>query len=165
MTRLTGKDLEDAVALLQERNGGERPVQVEIEAVLRHLHGGGDLLDLGEVEAMLEADADVYAGYVVPFWEAYPPTAAEPDGKTVKLAHPLKGMAKTLEVRQLKGRDMDLALSNRDRITRVALMTGLDAGQVRKMDLADVLGLEAAAAPFLQRIFRALRPGGTTSSG
>ena len=60
---------------------------------------------------------------------------------------------------------MNMALTNRARIARVALMTGLEADQVRKMDLADVLGLEVAAAPFLSKVFRALRLGGTTSTG
>ena len=83
------------MVLLRQRSVGREPVQVEIEAVLRHLHGGGDMLDLAEVEEKLEGDADVYAEWVVPFWEAYPPTAAEPDGTTVKLAHPVKGMPKT----------------------------------------------------------------------
>ena len=44
-------------------------------------------------------------------------------------------------------------------------MTGLEAEVVRRMDLADVLGLEAAAAPFLTRVLRALRHGGTSPAG
>ena len=165
MARLTGQDLEDVMALLQQRRRDRPPAQVEIEAVLRHLLGGGDLMDLAEVEKMLEADADVYAEWARAFWEAYPPTEAEPDGVTLKLAHPAGGMPETLTVRQLKGRDMDLALTNRARIARTALMTGLEAEQVRRMDLADVLGLETAAAPFLARVLRALTPGGTTFGG
>ena len=165
MTRLTGRDLEDVMGLLRERKGGQEPVQVEIEAVLRHLHGGGDLLDLAEVEEKLGGDADVYAEWLVPFWETYPPTAADADGTTIKLAHPANGLPKTAAVRQLRGRDMDQALTNRTRITRDALMTGLEPEQVRRMDLADVLGLEAAAAPFLTRVLRALRPGGTSPAG
>ena len=165
MTRLKGQDLEDVMTLLQERNRHRPPAQVEIEAMLRHLHGGGDLMDLAEVEKMLEGDADLYAEWAAAFWEAYPPTEAEPDGKTLKLAHPAEGVPESLTVRQLKGRDMDLALSNRARIARAALMTGLEAEQVRRMDLADVLGLEAAAAPFLSRVLQALNRGGTSSGG
>ena len=160
--RLTGKDLEEVMAVMRERTEGREPVQVEIEAALRHLHGGGDLMDLAEVERMLDSDADVYAGWVREFWEAYPPTRAEPDLTTIKLAHPVEGGPQSLTVRQLKGRDMDLALNNRARIARAALMTGLDAEQIRQMDLADLLGLEAAAAPFLSRVLRALTPGGTS---
>ena len=165
MNRLTGQDLEDVMALLRERRTNREPAQVEVEAVLRHLHGGGDLMDLATVEEMLEGDADAYAEWVVEFWEAYPPTAVEPDGKTIKLVHPLEGLPKTVTIRQLRGRDMDLALTNRQRLTRIALMTGLEAEQVRRLDLADVLGVESAAAPFLTRIFRALNRGGTSPAG
>ena len=165
ITRLTGKDLDDVMDLLRARRVDRDPTQTEIEAMLRHLHGGGDLLDLAEVEEKLEADADLFAEWVAVFWEAYPPTAAETDGTTVKLSHPVEGIPKALTVRQLKGRDMNMALTNRARIVRVALMTGLEAEQVRKMDLADVLGLEVAGAPFLSKVFRALNLGGTTSAG
>lgn len=165
MTRLTGKDLEEARDLMRERKGGEPPTNTEVEAVLRHLHGGGDLMDLAVVDEMLEADADVYAGWVSEFWTAYPPTAAGEGGTTLTLAHPATGLQQVITVRQLKGRDMDLALHNGASSRRLALMTGLEADQVRRMDLADVMGLEAAAAPFLTRVLRALNRGGASPAG
>ena len=163
--RLRGRHLESVMTLLGERNKDRDPMQVEIEALLRHLHGGGELLDLAAPEEMLEGDADVYAEWMVPFWESYAPTSAAADGKTVELAHPVEGIPKSVTVSQLKGRDMNLALTNRSRLQRTALMTGLELEQVRRMDLADVLGLETAAAPFLRRILRALNSGGTSPGG
>ena len=74
--RLQGRHLESVMTVLQERNKDRDPMQVEIEALLRHLHGGGELLDLAAPEEMLEGDADVYAEWMVSFWESYSPTPA-----------------------------------------------------------------------------------------
>lgn len=157
--RLTAKDLADVVELLREE--GKEPSQEQVEGQLAHIHGGGDFQDLGTVEELLKGDGEAYLDMCAPFFREYPHT--EPEGASMALAHPLDGLTAEIAVKQLRGKDWRMALSDRDRIGRIAAMTGLERAKVLKLDLSDFLGLEDASYPLLESLLSRLNSGGTGS--